>query len=59
MRRCSSIDRAGQEFKCKIAAGTAVQVMARMLGLETLWLGNPDLIDMVGGWDEGIEKILG
>lgn len=38
---------------------TAVQALALMLGLETLWLGNPDLIDMVGQWDQGIEKLLG
>ena len=38
---------------------TAAQVMALMLGLETLWLGNPDLIDLVDLWDQGIEKLLG
>ena len=35
------------------------QVMALMLGLETLWLGNPDLIDLVKLWDQGIETLLG
>ena len=38
---------------------TAAQVMALMLGLETLWLGNPDLIDFVELWDQGIETLLG
>ena len=38
---------------------TAAQVMALMLGLETLWLGNPDLIDLVKLWDQGIETLLG
>jgi AcrR family transcriptional regulator len=38
---------------------TAAQVIALLLGLETLWLGNPDLIDLVEQWDQGIEKLLG
>lgn len=36
----------------------AAQVIALMLGLETLWLGSPDLIDMVRLWDEAIEHVL-
>ena len=38
---------------------TATQVIALMLGLEFLWLGNPEMIDFVDQWDQGIEKILG
>ncbi len=38
---------------------TAAQVIALMLGLEALWLGNPEVIDFVAQWDLGIEKILG
>jgi AcrR family transcriptional regulator len=38
---------------------TAMQVIAFMLGLESLWLGNPEMIDFVAQWDQGIEKILG
>ena len=38
---------------------TATQVIALMLGLEALWLGNPELIDFVGQWDQGLKKILG
>ena len=29
-----------------------------MLGLESLWLGSPDLIDLVAEWDEGIGRLL-
>ncbi len=36
----------------------AAAVMALMLGLEALWLGNPEMIDFVAQWDHGIEKIL-
>ena len=38
---------------------TATQLIAFMLGLESLWLGNPEMIDFVAQWDQGIEKILG
>ena len=38
---------------------TATQLIALLLGLEALWLGNPDLIDFVDQWDQGIEKLLG
>ena len=38
---------------------TATQLLSLMLGLETLWLGSPDLIDMIAEWDDGIEKLLG
>ena len=38
---------------------TATQALSLMLGLETLWLGSPDLIDMIAEWDDGIEKLLG
>ena len=37
----------------------ATQVIALMLGLEALWLGNPELFDFVEQWDQGIERILG
>ncbi len=37
----------------------AAQMMALMVGLEMLWLGNPDLFDLVAQWDEGIERLLG
>jgi len=37
----------------------ATEVMAMMLGLEALWLGNPEMIDFVAQWDHGIETILG
>ena len=40
-------------------AVTAAQVIALMLGLEILWLASPELLDFVGQWDQGIEKILG
>ena len=37
----------------------ATHVIGLILGLEALWLGNPELIDFVAQWDQGIEKILG
>ena len=37
----------------------ATQVIALMLGMEALWLGNPEMIDFVAQWDRGIENILG
>jgi len=40
-------------------AVAAAQVIALMLGLEILWLASPELLDFVGQWDQGIEKILG
>ena len=40
-------------------AVAAAQVIALMLGLEILWLASPELLDFVGQWDQGLEKILG
>jgi AcrR family transcriptional regulator len=37
---------------------TAVQVVALLLGLETLWLDNPDTINLVDHWDQVIAKLL-
>lgn len=37
---------------------TAAQVAAVMLGLETLWLDNPDKIDLVDHWDQAVAKLL-
>jgi AcrR family transcriptional regulator len=37
----------------------AAQVAALMLGLETLWLDDPDRIDLVEHWDLAFEKLLG
>ena len=36
----------------------ATQALALMLGLEALWLSNPDMFDLVAEWDEGIGRIL-
>jgi AcrR family transcriptional regulator len=40
-------------------AVAATLVISLMLGLEALWLGNPEMIDFIAQWDHGIEKILG
>ena len=32
---------------------------ALLLGLESLWMSNPDKIDLVEHWDRGIERLRG
>lgn len=60
-RNARSLAAVTQMFAGKVrdAHATAKQALSLMLGLETLWLGSPDLIDMVAEWDEGIGRLLG